>query len=173
MTASLAGSDFATNPNFTAPSLKAYVFINAMLRPIQQGIQGGHALVEMAAKYHSFKGNPNEARVFWDWAERDKTVAFCSAGFHAGIQSWEKFIFNNHHGFPRCKFREDDETLAGLVTAVAIIVPGFIYETANLLRKGELQIVSDTFTTKWVPPIALTPFQYELVERIAGAKLAS
>jgi hypothetical protein len=146
--------------------MKAFVFINAILRPIQQGIQGGHALLEMATKYRDWKGNKAEADMFWDWAKAHKTVAFCSAGFHGGIQSWYKFVFNNHHGLPRGLFREDNDTLNGLMTAVAIVVPGHLYNVADLLRKKQYTFDSDG-TGGW------TEFEYELINRLAEARLAS
>ena len=141
--------------------MRMYVFINAILRPIQQGIQGGHVMVEMATKYRKVKGKAatKTAEMFWQWATEHKTVIFCSAGFNYGVENWRHFL-SMKHPYPCAAFQEDPETLGELYTAVGIVVPFKIYDMAEKMRKGER--VDDY----------LTPFDHQLVAKIADAALA-
>lgn len=145
--------------------MRAYVFVNSILSPIQQGIQGAHALVNMAVKYHDFKGDKKIAEMFWTWAKDHRTTIFCSAGFNAGVKGWSDFIFHNHHLYPRSEFKEDGDTLGGLTTAVAIVLPERIYTTVELLRK-KLYVFDISGTGEW------SAFEYDLIKRLAETRLA-
>lgn len=154
------------HPMFRAASLRslrAYVFVHSALHGLQKGIQGGHALLDMAVRYRDWKGEKAIGEQFWAWMTDHKTVVFCDGGFTDGIRNWHDFIFHRHHQYPRSFFREDGATLGGLMTAVAIVLPDYIYEAASSLRKGE-------------PDFSLTEFnQYdqELIQRLVGVRLAS
>lgn len=124
----------------TQPKLRAYVFVNTALSPIQKGIQAAHVMVEMALyDGRGIVGSTNE--MFWEWANYHKTLILCNGGFHADMRDWydlvqNQTLFDEDYEFPYQFFSEDFDTLNNLLTAVAIILPDYIYDSAALFRKG-------------------------------------
>lgn len=106
--------------------MRAYVLVHSALSGIQKGIQAGHALVEMG-----LKGHP----LYREWAEKHKTVIVLEGGFQADLEQAEAVLMNVLEGselsakqqLPWAAFREDQETLNGTLTAVAVILPEEIY----------------------------------------------
>jgi len=128
--------------------MRAYVLVHSALSGIQKGIQGGHALVEMGLKEHP---------LFKEWAKKHKTVIFLEGGFQTDLEE-AILVLEEHSGglgewparFPWAAFREDEETLYGALTAVAVILPEKIYNaeceavgeclTCSGLDEGEMAI---------------------------------
>lgn len=113
--------------------MRAYSFTNFYLSSIQQGIQPAHALVDMFVKY---KDESPQRAALMDWAENHRTMICLNGGNGAELRS----IFGqvawlaSQLELPFQKFHEDEQSLDGALTCVAIIVPEYIYQGAAELR---------------------------------------
>lgn len=98
-----------------------YSFVAGLyLSPIQCGIQTAHAVSEMAVD------QPEHLKVIYDnWAKNDKTLIVCQAVNHQGVvDAYEKFsVFAKELNLPCTIFREDEQSMNGMATAVGIVVP--------------------------------------------------
>lgn len=111
--------------------LRLYSFVNFYLSSIQQGIQTGHAAVDLVRKYTA-NGNPlrtdiTEERVALveEWADSWKTFITLNGGNASGIAEATNTISKS--GFPWVSFREDEESLGRLQTCVAVVLPDYIF----------------------------------------------
>lgn len=116
--------------------MRMYSFTNFYLSSIQQGIQPAHCISEMFVKYN----DETRARdILFDWATSHKTMICLNGGNSAGVRAvWEQLItIGMATGLPFVKFHEDADSLDGISTACAIIVPARVYDVAAALRKAE------------------------------------
>ena len=105
--------------------MRAYVLVHSALSGVQKGIQAAHCLVEMGRKNHA---------VFEEWARKHKTLIVLEGGFHADLEE-AVLVMEEHLGglgerpalLPWAAFREDEETMNGMLTAVGVVVPERIY----------------------------------------------
>jgi hypothetical protein len=111
--------------------LRLYSFVNFYLSSIQQGIQTGHVAVDLVRKYTA-NGNPlrtdiTEERVALveNWADNWKTFITLNGGNAEGIA--EATLTISKSGFPWAIFKEDESSLGGIQTCVAVILPDFIF----------------------------------------------
>lgn len=123
-----------------AKNYRFYSFVaNLYLSPIQCGIQTAHAVSEMAVKYIHLDRPFDEDRLnmFNDWAATDKTVIVCAAINHAGVtDAYAKLQeFGNALNLPTVIFHEDEQSMNGMATAAAIIVPMEYYEVKFYERR--------------------------------------
>lgn len=131
-------------------ALRLYTFTNFYLSSIQQGIQSGHAAVELFVKYQITKGWKNgEAQMLNEWAANHKTMICLNGGDLQGVMDIAHFFDSPvENPFPWAPFYEDSRSLGNIMTSVAIILPANIYETADLLRKKDdkMNAIFDTNT---------------------------
>lgn len=113
-----------------------YSFTNMYLSSIQKGIQTGHAISEMSIEDYFHDGN----KTYKTWANKDKTVIVLNGGNQAMLFDLYNLVkmFGEKHGLPYTKFHEDKQSLNGALTAVGIILPKSVYDTARDLRNGNL-----------------------------------
>jgi hypothetical protein len=132
------------------PELRLYAFVNFYLSSIQQGIQTGHASVDIIRKYvHPMAAvEPRHTEMVADWADNYKTYITLNGGRHVDIK--KALVLAEKSGFPFAPFHEDEDSLGGLMTAVAVVLPDYIF---NLRRKFENGVV-----------------RYEWIEPTSGAK---
>ena len=113
--------------------MRFYSFTNWMLRPIQQGIQPGHAAVELLLKYSSFSSDVR-AHMVWDWAQNHKTFMCMNGGNSDGLRDLLKFFDDPRNPYPYATFHEDAQSLDGIMTCISIVLPEEIYEAAAIER---------------------------------------
>lgn len=166
--------------------LRCYTFTHFILSPIQQGIQSGHASMELVNKYVIEQGWINGmADQVYEWIGEHKTIICLNGGNSAGLKDLHEFLDVGLNPFPFVPFHEDEQSLGGLMTSVATILPARIFETSSLLRKWELpEGVSYTndkllgehrFTFIEDGETRLETFsewEYELMQRLNGCGLA-
>jgi len=113
--------------------MRAYSFTNFYLSSIQQGIQPAHAIVEMFVKY---KNHVQESKHLFDWATNHKTMICLNGGTSADIRDlyFELIHVAEALQLPYSPFNEDEASLDGALTSVAIIVPEKIYMEAAEMR---------------------------------------
>lgn len=119
--------------------LRCYTFTHFILSSIQQGIQSGHASMELVNKYMVHEGWINGfAEQVNDWIKNHKTMICLHGGNSATLEELLDFLQDENNPFPVTAFYEDEQTAKGLMTSVAIILPARIFETAELMRRRTL-----------------------------------
>lgn len=153
---------------------RLYSFVNFYLSSIQQGIQTGHAAVDLVKKYElpSSKEHCDTCGNLWvehefgvpapfcppavkvshvtdaqvamvhEWAINHKTFITLNGGNHAGIKQVLDAVSNTK--YPFVAFHEDEQSLGGLMTAVAVVLPDDIF---NMRKK--VSITGETYF-EWV-----------------------
>lgn len=110
--------------------LRLYSFVNFYLSPMQKGIQTGHAAVDLMLKYSSgklstLKEFSSQQRMANDWAKDHKTFIVLEGGNSKSLLQTTQIIADS--GFPYETFNEDKNSLNGLHTCTAVILPDFIF----------------------------------------------
>lgn len=121
--------------------LRLYSFTNFYLSSIQQGIQTGHAAVDLFVKYHPHHCPDQDGEamdMLYDWAKNWKTFICLNGGDSAGVGEMFNFLSDQRHPFPFAPFYESEQALEGVMTTVAVVLPARIFETAQFLRMREL-----------------------------------
>jgi hypothetical protein len=99
--------------------MRFYSAGNMYLSSIQQGIQAAHCVGEMTLEH---TGNT----MFEDWLSIHKTLICLNGGNNKSLNEfWELVRYQKQ--FPVAKFHEDEQSMAGMLTCVGIIVPEKIY----------------------------------------------
>ena len=133
--------------------LRCYTFTLYQLSPIQQGIQAGHAAVELV------NGHQHDELVT-EWASKWKTMVCLNGGDYQDLTDFIFiFLVRTENTLPWCFFKED-ASFGNLITSVAMIIPARIFGTAENLRKMKFDQQMPSSFTEW---------EYELVERLARA----
>ena len=123
--------------------LRCYTFTHFMLSSIQQGIQSGHASMELVNKYMIDQSWVNEVvEQVADWVSNHKTIVCLNGGNSNGVRDIKGFLDSGmqsgQNTFPYAAFFEDEQSLDGALTSVAVILPARIFETAELMRRRTL-----------------------------------
>lgn len=107
--------------------MRFYAMGNYYLSSIQQGIQAAHALGEMFNQY-SYGDSP-VGRTLRDWAANHKTMVLLNGGNSADLSDlWTLLSDERNTLYPVSKFSEDEQSLDGALTCVAILLPESMYE---------------------------------------------
>ena len=111
-----------------------------MLSPMAKGIQTLHSTVELFNKY----SGPSEVaegklksfeEMLYDWSQNHKTCISLNGGTSPDLKDLKIFFAGNiDNPYPWAEFYED-ESLGYLMTAISIVLPEKIYETASLMRE--------------------------------------
>lgn len=107
--------------------MRLYSFANYYLSPLQHGLQTAHCVSDMSMAYA--KSDP-AGDVYAEWAAKHKTIIICNGGNSAMLQTlFEQLTeLGKHFGLPVVKFHEDEQSLAGALTTVAMILPEWVYD---------------------------------------------
>lgn len=109
--------------------MRFYSAGNMYLSSIQQGIQAAHCVGEMALR---IVGN----KYVSEWLTNHKTLICVNGGNNASLHEFLALANNEKNpGYPVAHFHEDQDSMAGMLTCVGIIVPAKIYE-ADLTEFG-------------------------------------
>jgi hypothetical protein len=147
--------------------LRCYTFTLVQLNSIQQGIQAGHAIVELSMKSY-MKQMTLRTGVDWStihkWATNWKTVIYLNGGCVKDLYDLSCFFQEAGNRYPWASFTESEESLGGLLTSIAVILPERIFGTADNMRKLKAGEV--------IPKLTFTEWEYELIERLSKARKA-
>lgn len=144
---------------------RCYTFTLYQLSSIQQGIQSGHAMVELMLKYPRTNEELFELNTVQQWAHYWKTVVCLNGGDLSEIRDLIFFLSNKYNSFPWVPFYESIESLDGIPTSVAIVLPERIFKAAEKLRKDEHFLPFDH-------PLGFTEWEIELIDRLKSTGLA-
>lgn len=156
--------------------MRCYHFGNYYMSSIQQGIQAAHCQMELFVKYENaiVPGYvTNQKRDLYDWAENHKTMICLSAGNNNQLKEIKELFQSEQNKFPWSYFCEDEDSLGGILTNVAIVLPPEIYDTATKIRSGEHSISVNKIwdeNDKFV--IQLTDFEIGLIKILNSCQLA-
>lgn len=121
--------------------LRLYCFVNFYLSSIQQGIQTGHAAVDLVRKYTAH-GNPLRASItsyhehlVEQWADNYKTFIILNGGDSVGIANATDLIAKNGV-FPWASFSESENSLKGIQTCVAVVLPEYIFAAEKQFKEN-------------------------------------
>lgn len=141
--------------------MRAYFFGNMYLSSIQQGIQGEHAMVAMFVKYRHQKAHLD---TLYEWAENHKTSIYLNGGYadnllrvHNEIDDIELHLANelvrnpdylksiglgfdfsldeSNFRLSHSLFHEEQASLNGALTSVAVILPECFYFRSEATMK--------------------------------------
>lgn len=125
--------------------MRRYTFTNWMLNSVQQGIQAGHAGDELFVKYRN--SIEQDSKNLWTWAKYHKTYILLNGGDYKSIKEIALYFQREACTFswaaPWASFNEDAQSLGGLLTSVAIIVPEYIYEAKMNKETGNYEYTVD------------------------------
>lgn len=117
---------------------RMYCVVNQYIAGIHAGIQSAHAMSEMFLDYPQRR---NKASNFlWDWAEQDKTVIVLNGGYQSSLQDLCEKLKPLSSTYPWASFCEEQAALNGAMTAVAVVLPEYMYnpqfkETIDLVYR--------------------------------------
>jgi len=109
--------------------MRFYCFVNNVyMSAIQHGIQTAHAVSEMSFKTAR---NPEAHAKYLMWAAWHKTIIVLQGGNVENLLRLENeiTILAKELELPAVSFREDEASLGGIITAVAVILPEALYDT--------------------------------------------
>lgn len=145
-----------------AKELRLYTWTLYQLSPIQQGIQAAHAAVELAMKTNRERAENAEAwQTYCHWGETWCTMVLLNGGDVASMKKIHRLFKSKINPHPWAAFRESQDSLHGIMTSIAILIPEKIFGMAAQIRKGE-----------FVPLYTLNAFEQALVELINDSGLA-
>jgi hypothetical protein len=158
------------------PELRFYCFINFYLSSIQQGIQTGHASIDLTARLLQTDFYTDaQTKLVREWAEKHKTYISLNGGNHRGIMDATALLERNGH-WPFARFFESEDALGGLQTCVGVVLPDFVFNAQydrEMSRKADADIY--TFTHENGVTFHYTPGHrdYELIKLLKACRLAS
>lgn len=108
-------------PVFDSP-LRAYVLLHTYFKSLLNGVQGGHACVELSFKYEP---ETMEAQMYRQWSRQDKTLIFLDGGVSLHLHGifGQLQSLGEDSRMPWAHFNEDAATLEGMLTAVVVVLP--------------------------------------------------
>lgn len=106
--------------------MRFYAMGNYYLSSIQQGIQAAHALGDMVV--NSKTDSSEKQKVLTEWLYFHKTMVLLNGGNSANLRDlWTLLSDERNTLFPVSKFSEDEQSLDGALTCVAIVLPERLY----------------------------------------------
>lgn len=104
---------------------RMYCVVNQYIAGIHAGIQSAHAMSEMFLDYSQRRNKAGN--LLWDWADRDKTVIVLNGGYQSSLQELCEKLKPLSGTYPWASFCEEQDALNGAMTAVAVVLPEYMY----------------------------------------------
>lgn len=108
---------------------RMYCIVNQYISGIHAGIQSAHAIVELMEAYNRPANTSEELDAHYllkCWREKDKTIIVLNGGYQSVLQDFLTQV-KSVGDLPVGAFREEWEALNGALTAVAVVLPEYIY----------------------------------------------
>lgn len=113
-----------------------YFLVNQYMMGIQAGIQAGHAACRLLGEYWEEDPSNRKRKLIEKWLTEDETFIILDGGYQKRMYDFMGALLKTSDRFPYTAFHEEEESLNGALTAVAFILPDYIYE-AVLDENGE------------------------------------
>lgn len=112
--------------------LRCYTIVNQYLNGIHAGIQSAHAIAKMFSEYDSSFYNDSVVELLNIWSNKHETIIVLDGGYQSNLSAIHKLFSNRATGmFPYSRFNESTEALNGALTALAIVLPDYIYKACD------------------------------------------
>lgn len=150
---------------------RLYSFVNHLyMNEKQWGIQTAHCVSTMSRAY---KVNTEQKAAYDTWADEEPTIIMCQGGNVAMLTDlYERIsVLANALNLPYVKFHEDEASLGGVITAVAVLVPETLFDLVVTFENGEL-VFSEVNEIGVCVPALLTDVQRDFLKIVKLAKLA-
>lgn len=108
---------------------RMYCIVNQYISGIHAGIQSAHAIVELIEAYNRPANTPEELDAHYllkCWREKDKTIIVLNGGYQSVLEDFLAQVMSLET-YPVAWWREEKKALNGAMTAVAVVLPEFIY----------------------------------------------
>lgn len=106
---------------------RMYCVVNQYIAGIHAGIQSAHAITEVFLDYNTRKRNL-ASEFLWRWADSDKTIIVLNGGYQSSLQGLCEKLTPLSGTYPWAYFREEQDALNGAMTAVAVVLPEYMYD---------------------------------------------
>lgn len=106
---------------------RLYSFINHLyMSPLQWGIQTAHCVSTMSR----CKKTALQTLAYNEWADEEPTIIVLQGGNLGSLKRLEDTLFPlaQKLELPFASFREDQESLGGILTAVSVLVPETLFD---------------------------------------------
>lgn len=121
---------------------RMYCVVNQYIAGIHAGIQSAHAIAEVFRDYTPAK--TKAGKLVLEWADEDKTIIVLNGGYQSSLQSLCEKLIPVSATYPWASFCEEKDALNGAMTAVAVVLPEYMYNpqymevTGLVYRPGQL-----------------------------------
>lgn len=111
---------------------RLYSFVNTYLTGIHAGIQTAHVIAEMSQKYQNQPYDKFHERMA-DWQEHDKTIVVLNGGTNDHLLTVLEQVMavSRQYSLPYASFYESKEALGGIMTAVGVVLPSYLYDSRS------------------------------------------
>uniref|UniRef100_A0AAU8GGK4 Hydrolase n=1 Tax=Salmonella phage vB_SEnST11_KE23 TaxID=3161174 RepID=A0AAU8GGK4_9CAUD len=104
---------------------RMYCVVNQYIAGIHAGIQSAHAMTEVFLDYPQRRNRASN--LLWDWADSDKTMIVLNGGYQSSLQELCEKLKPLSGTYPWASFCEEPDALNGAMTAVAVVLPEYMY----------------------------------------------
>lgn len=108
---------------------RMYCIVNQYISGIHAGIQSAHAIAELMVLHSGEAYTPEQITAhYWlkCWKEEDKTIIVLNGGYQSVLEDFLAQAMSLET-YPVAWWREEKKALNGAMTAVAVVLPEFIY----------------------------------------------
>ncbi|MCD4173173.1 hypothetical protein KX453_20235 [Escherichia coli] len=108
---------------------RMYCIVNQYISGIHAGIQSAHAIAELMVLHSGEAYTPEQITAhYWlkCWKEEDKTIIVLNGGYQSVLEDFLDQAMSLET-YPVAWWREEKKALNGAMTAVAVVLPEFIY----------------------------------------------
>lgn len=156
---------------------RLYAFVNNLyMSPIQWGIQTAHCVSSLMAEYFQRQSElPNRFDAVMEWAVGSPTIIVCQGTNVAGLTALNDTLgpLADKLDLAWTRFHEDEESLGGVITSVAVLVPETLYDcSVEFERQDNGTRIPVFYTADGTRPLHLTVDEYEFLKIVKLARLA-
>ena len=133
---------------------RMYCVVNQYIAGIHAGIQSAHAIAELFRDYTPARGKAG--KMLLDWADEDKTIIVLNGGYQSNLQILCEKLKPLTNSYPWASFCEEQDALNGAMTAVAVVLPEYMYAPQYL------DIVDMLHRSGYTPPQIANQYRDEM-----------
>lgn len=124
---------------------RMYCVVNQYIAGIHAGIQSAHAIAEVFRDYTPAR--TKAGKFLLEWADEDKTIIVLNGGYQSNLQALCEKLIPVSATYPWASFREEKDALNEAMTAVAVVLPEYMYnpqymEVTDLVYRPGPQIAN-------------------------------
>lgn len=159
---------------------RMYCVVNQYISGIHAGIQSAHAIAELMIWYNNPAAAAEELTPYhWlkYWKDEDNTIIVLNGGYQSVLQDFLDQAMSLET-YPVSWWREEKKALNGALTAVAVVLPEFIYNPEykpvpeGAFIPPHAREVNDTYTCEKTGYVhTYTPAEKDFIKTLKSFKL--